>query len=94
MHTVEGVLIKSKREFNEIKGIRSACVVWPLPCNEKTACRGRSDICSGRIVLLTSLREPRSEEKHRKIRDAGGHPRCTECPAHTSAALLCIEACS
>ena len=25
MHTVEGVLIKSKREFNEIKGIRSAC---------------------------------------------------------------------
>ncbi len=39
MHTVEGVLIKSKREFNEIKGIRSACIVWPVPCNEITAYR-------------------------------------------------------
>ena len=28
LHTVEGVLIKSKREFNEIKGIRSA---WLSP---------------------------------------------------------------
>ena len=28
MHTVEGVLIKSKREFNEIKGIRSGCNIW------------------------------------------------------------------
>ena len=43
--------------------------------------------------LLTSLHEPCSEEKHRKIRDAGAQPNCAACPLYMLQSLLCKIAC-